>query len=648
MSFKGGPNFPITSPLAIAAAALNVAAEAEARASAGDASDVEAVAIPFKAGKIVETQWNAQAAKDRVAKWASSDGSGDKDKVDFQKYGQAFAAKDTMHTSLFGAFHLPHHDVEGDELVVNKAGVSTAIAAIHGGRTTYQGPDPEGALAHLEQHAKEWREPEKEPEKSAKAEGEEPVVAANDDEPAWDGIKGEVSGDVLDLYLYAPIRAEGGLFSMLGGNSASSKSVQDQLAKAGKVGTIRLHVNSPGGDVFEGLAINALLKNHPAKVIAEIDGLCGSAATIPVMEADEILMAESSTMLIHGLRSSPNMGMPATAQQCRDCADKLDTISQGVENLYTAKSGQSVEKVRSMMAKDTWLSAADAKALGFCDSIIPAKRRVKPAPSPKALLMFCPGAPAEMIAACAMEAPPEQGGPIEPGQVPVVSDIGFPLPAATVQALDPQPPAVADAPAAATDQSGAIAQENKEMQLLATIAGILGLGADATEEAVVTGLNAIKTRAESAGTLLGSLEQLTGSTGDAVVGTVQAWKDAHEKLPTVQGELKTIQAKIDADAAEAKQTAHKSLVENAIKDGMLAEARREWAMAESTERLEAYLAAKIPEIPGAGQPPKRENQSTLALTAEEKRMGKTLGYTEEQMLASKRELASIETTPDAE
>jgi ATP-dependent Clp protease protease subunit len=99
------------------------------------------------------------------------------------------------------------------------------------------------------------------------------------------------AGKAVEIYLYDVI---GG---WLGG--VTPQMVSDALKDAGKVETINLRINSPGGDVFDGVAIYNQLKRHPAQKVVDIDGLCGSIATIIAMAGDRVRMAQNAMFMVH-------------------------------------------------------------------------------------------------------------------------------------------------------------------------------------------------------------------------------------------------------------------------------------------------------------------------------------------------------------
>lgn len=117
---------------------------------------VAAKAVPFASGPVVTDSWDGAAAEKALAKWASSDGSGDKDSIDWGKYAKGFAYYDEP-GEAFGAYHLPHHDVHDGKLVVNRRGVEAAAAAVQGARNaSIPDADLSAVKAHLAKHYREW------------------------------------------------------------------------------------------------------------------------------------------------------------------------------------------------------------------------------------------------------------------------------------------------------------------------------------------------------------------------------------------------------------------------------------------------------------------------------------------------------------
>lgn len=139
---------------------------------------------------------------------------------------------------------------------------------------------------------------------------------------------------------------------------------------ASKAKEITVLLNTPGGDVFEGIAIYNALKNHPANVTMHVVGLAASAGSLIAMAGDKISIAKGAFMMIHeawGFTQGP-------AEDHEKHGNLLRKINGQLAELYSARTGQSVEKCIDLMAaNETWLTADEAKALGFCDDVLPAK-----------------------------------------------------------------------------------------------------------------------------------------------------------------------------------------------------------------------------------------------------------------------------------
>lgn len=162
------------------------------------------------------------------------------------------------------------------------------------------------------------------------------------------------------------------------GNSTAEISIYDEIGawgvtakdfitefKALSADNITLFVNSPGGSVFDALAIYNTISKCGKKVTAKVMGVAASAASFIVMAADHIEMPENSFLMIHN-----PMGMNfGNADDMREMAEVLDKMAASLTNVYVARSGQPVEKVKELLDAETWLTADEAKELGFCDEV---------------------------------------------------------------------------------------------------------------------------------------------------------------------------------------------------------------------------------------------------------------------------------------
>ena len=171
----------------------------------------------------------------------------------------------------------------------------------------------------------------------------------------------EISEGVAKLRLYDPIDDWGGDWGV------SAKEFATALAALPEdVHTIHLHINSPGGMVFEGVAILNQLRQHQAKVVAIVDGLAASAASFIACGADEVQMSPNTQLMIHDAWGLA-IGNAATM---RDAGDLLDRLSDDIAAVYAAKAGGTTEEWRAAMLAESWYSAEEAVTAGLADSIV--------------------------------------------------------------------------------------------------------------------------------------------------------------------------------------------------------------------------------------------------------------------------------------
>lgn len=128
---------------------------------------------------------------------------------------------------------------------------------------------------------------------------------------------------------------------------------------------IDVRINSNGGSVTTAQAIYSLLKSHGATITVYIDGIAASAASIITMAGDEVIMPSNAMLMIHN---------PATiawgdSADMRKVADVLDKFRDTIIEVYTNKSGMARDDLIKLMDQETWLTAREAHALGFVDTI---------------------------------------------------------------------------------------------------------------------------------------------------------------------------------------------------------------------------------------------------------------------------------------
>ena len=154
----------------------------------------------------------------------------------------------------------------------------------------------------------------------------------------------------------------------------SSIVFKNELDKLGEVETIHLYINSPGGSVFEGIAIYNMLQRHNARVIVHVDALAASIASVIAMVGDEIRMPKNSMLMIHNAWTWAS----GNAEQLRKAADDIERINQSAIQTYLAKAGDSLdeETLKQLLDGETWLSADEAVSYGLADIVEEANQAV--------------------------------------------------------------------------------------------------------------------------------------------------------------------------------------------------------------------------------------------------------------------------------
>lgn len=179
-----------------------------------------------------------------------------------------------------------------------------------------------------------------------------PVRAEVDDEP----VEGSKLGK---LYIDDVIDSWGGFWGI------SAREFNEALDELGDVDSIDLHINSPGGEVWEGIAILNSLRRHPATVTAYVDGLAASAASFIAVGVDKTVMGRNTEMMIHdawGIAIGP-------AADLRAMAERLDKTSDNIASMYADKAGGDTAKWRGFMLEETWYTAEEAVDAGLADEV---------------------------------------------------------------------------------------------------------------------------------------------------------------------------------------------------------------------------------------------------------------------------------------
>lgn len=172
-------------------------------------------------------------------------------------------------------------------------------------------------------------------------------------------------GGTAELLLYGDISD-----TSWWGDEVTPKQFSEDLAALGAVSEITVRINSGGGDVFAAQAIGNQLEQHPANVVAKLDGLCASAATIVACHCNKVIAANDSSYMIHPVR----MGMYgyADANTLQQYIDAITVIRENIVSLYAKKTGREKDEVAAWMDATSWWTATQAKENGFVDELVDA------------------------------------------------------------------------------------------------------------------------------------------------------------------------------------------------------------------------------------------------------------------------------------
>lgn len=153
----------------------------------------------------------------------------------------------------------------------------------------------------------------------------------------------------------------------IGAYGVSAKAFLDEM-HAIEGDTINLSINSPGGDVFAGLAIYNALRYSGKTINVKVLGIAASAASLVAMAGDEIEMPENAMMMIH----NPWSFALGDAQELRESADVLDKIGDSLAGTYAKRTGKGLDEIKAMLHAETWMTANEALEMGFATKVTPA------------------------------------------------------------------------------------------------------------------------------------------------------------------------------------------------------------------------------------------------------------------------------------
>ena len=175
-----------------------------------------------------------------------------------------------------------------------------------------------------------------------------------------------VSSNNQELILDGPIASD-----TWWGDEVTPDIFREELKQ--HAGDLTVVINSPGGDVFAGLAIYNALVNHNGNVTVRVDGLAASIASVIAMAGDKIIMSPGSMIMIH----RPSVYAAGTVDDMEKAKDVLLKIEEGITPIYAKRTGLSDEKIAELLEAETWMLADKAVELGFADEVSEAPEKQK-------------------------------------------------------------------------------------------------------------------------------------------------------------------------------------------------------------------------------------------------------------------------------
>ena len=177
---------------------------------------------------------------------------------------------------------------------------------------------------------------------------------------SWFNVRAQTA-DRLDVDIRGPIGEWG----------ETDRSLIERIEAAGEIQVIGLTINSRGGEVDHAVSIYNILRKHPARIEVTIDGVAASAASIIAMAGDHIIMPANALMMLH----SPWVYAAGNARDLEKAAEDLRKFEHALIETYMTRGQKSAEEIRAILEAETWMTAAEAVAMGFADEVQSISRR---------------------------------------------------------------------------------------------------------------------------------------------------------------------------------------------------------------------------------------------------------------------------------
>lgn len=202
-----------------------------------------------------------------------------------------------------------------------------------------------------------------------------PKITAIDAKPRFraaiasdDALEMLVYGDIVDASTLAMLDSWGIATDAF----TSALTVKAAIDAAGDYSKIRVRINSPGGDAFEGLAIHSLLTSQAKPVEVYVDGVAASSASIIAMAGSKRVMGKGAMLMVHRAWSTCS----GNAEDMTKTAGTLAKVDESIAAVYQDRTGMKLADVRALMAEETWLSADDCVNAGFATEVAESSQTV--------------------------------------------------------------------------------------------------------------------------------------------------------------------------------------------------------------------------------------------------------------------------------
>lgn len=241
------------------------------------------------------------------------------------------------------------------DMYLHEGGLNAAWAASMGARSGERAP--QSVIDHLEEHRDALgKDDSQDFFPDANRFSREKILRSISRPRQWFKVNKEQS--IPEVFIYDQIGLD------FWGDGLSPQTLINEIKQI-KQNTFRLHINSPGGFVYDGYSIYHHLNRLNKRIIVYIDGIAASIASVVAMVGDEIIIPEAGEFMIH----DPWSMVIGNSREMRKEADSLDGIKDSILGIYQARTGLSRDRLHQLMADETTLRGPEAYELGFADEV---------------------------------------------------------------------------------------------------------------------------------------------------------------------------------------------------------------------------------------------------------------------------------------